>query len=108
MDGGIDFVRMLILTIINSGIVGVVISNMFAAREKKDKKKDDMALALQCLLRYKLQDLHHRFMNEGGITPDEFRDFEQAYQVYHALGGNGTVEKMYHEIEKLEFKEDDR
>lgn len=106
MDGGIEFVRMLILTVINSGIVGVVISNMFAARERKDKKKDDMALALQCLLRYKLQDLHHKFMSEGGITTDEFRDFDQAYNVYHALGGNGTVEKIYHEILDLKFTDE--
>lgn len=55
--------------------------------------------ALRALLRSRLLDLHERFVVSGEGCPDwAKRDAEQAYEAYHALGGNGVGTHYYEEI----------
>lgn len=40
---------------------------------------------------------------KGVISLDDSKHLETLYQQYKALGGNGTIEKMYKEIQELPF-----
>lgn len=42
------------------------------------------------------------YLAQGGVTTDEYQDFvKYLYKPYHDMGGDGTAEKLMHEIEKL-------
>lgn len=57
--------------------------------------------ALLGLLHDKLQYLCSRSLSEGEISINEFANIKQLYVPYRRLGGNGDIETMYSQVEKL-------
>lgn len=59
-------------------------------------------------------EMGERYIDQGFITLEQYEDLDKyLYQPYHALGGNGTAEKIMDEIRKLPCvpeikKEEDR
>lgn len=47
---------------------------------------------------------HDRYMTDGDIPSYAYQNFCEMYDAYHALGGNGMITKMKHEIEELHLK----
>jgi hypothetical protein len=43
-------------------------------------------------------------MRLGEIPSYAYQNFEEMYEAYHDLGGNGMVKKMYEEIKELHIK----
>ena len=43
-------------------------------------------------------------MTDGDIPSYAYQNFCEMYDAYHALGGNGMITKMKHEIEELHLK----
>ena len=58
----------------------------------------------QALLRDRLLQGYHFFRKRGMVTYGEARNYENMYEAYHDLGGNGMVKKMYEEIKELHIK----
>lgn len=58
------------------------------------------------LLRCQLRNLHDRFMNKGNISDEDLGSFEEMYEVYHGLGGNGIGTVWKNDLEKLERSRD--
>lgn len=56
------------------------------------------------LLRVQLIEYHDKYMNIGEIPSYAYENFEEMYEAYHALGGNGMVTKMHAEIQELHLK----
>lgn len=56
------------------------------------------------MLRVQLIEYHSKYMKEREIPSYAYDNFSEMYDAYHALGGNGTITKMYKEIQKLHFK----
>ena len=56
------------------------------------------------LLRVQLIEYHDKYVKEGEIPSYAFENFEEMYNAYHALGGNGMITKMYHEIQQLHLR----
>lgn len=71
-------------------------------RQKKDKDANSKGTML--LLRVQLIEYHDRYMVQGAIPSYAYENFVEMYHAYHALGGNGMVTKMYHEIEDLHLR----
>lgn len=67
--------------------------------QKKDRDANTKGTML--LLRVQLIDYHDRYMKLGGIPSYAYENFEEMYEAYHDLGGNGMITKMKEEIEEL-------
>lgn len=61
---------------------------------------------VKVLMRYMLQRYHAAYMMRGFITSHEKQEFLEAYQVYHAKGGNGTGESWKREVDSLPVRDD--
>lgn len=54
------------------------------------------------LMRRELRDLHTTYMEKGYISDEELGSFEEIYEVYHGLGGNGVGTVWKTDLERLE------
>lgn len=70
--------------------------------QKKDRDANSHGTML--LLRVQLIEYHTKYMREGEIPSYAYENFVEMYDAYHALGGNGMVTKMKHEIDELHLK----
>ena len=48
-----------------------------------------------------LAEYHDRYMKLGSIPSYAYENFQEMYEAYHKLGGNGMITKMKEEIEEL-------
>lgn len=71
-------------------------------QQKKDKNANERGTML--LLRVQLIEYHTKYMRLGEIPSYAYQNFEEMYEAYHDLGGNGMVKKMYEEIKELHIK----
>lgn len=56
------------------------------------------------LLKVHLIEYHDKYMAAGEIPSYAYQNFNEMYDAYKALGGNGMITKMREEIEELHFK----
>lgn len=61
---------------------------------------------VKVLMRYMLQRYHATYMMRGYITSHEKTEFLEAYEVYHAKGGNGTGESWKRDVDELPVRDD--
>lgn len=67
--------------------------------QKKDRDANTKGTML--LLRVQLIEYHDRYMALGSIPSYAYENFQEMYEAYHKLGGNGMITKMKEEIEEL-------
>lgn len=67
--------------------------------QKKDRDANTKGTML--LLRVQLIEYHDKYMKLGEIPSYAYENFEEMYEAYHKLGGNGMITKMKEEIEEL-------
>lgn len=73
-----------------------------------DRRNEDEAIkeGLRTLLRNELVAAHKEWCQEQGhITLEALEFCEQTYGAYHGLGGNGSGDKLWHDIKTLPIKE---
>lgn len=75
-------------------------------KQKKDRDADSKGTML--LLRVHLIEYHDKYTNLGEIPSYAYQNFNEMYEAYHALGGNGMVTKMKKEIDELHLKKKER
>lgn len=66
------------------------------------RKTEDKVFVI--LLRSHLRELYKIYTSDENISIDEYTEFCDMYELYHALGGNGTATKMMEEINKLKMR----
>lgn len=71
-------------------------------KHREQAEKNDTGIML--LLRIQLVEYHDKYMKAGTIPTYAYENFLDMYEAYHALGGNGLIEKMHDEIEDLNLK----
>lgn len=60
---------------------------------------------MRILLRSSLQSDHRRLMDQGYITSNQLRDFQEAYDCYHQEGGNGTATRWLRDVMDLPIRD---
>ncbi len=69
---------------------------------KEDKlAQQGMQQGILTLLRSSLIRNYNDYKERGYIPVYAMENVEQLYQAYHALGGNGTITKLYEELKAL-------
>ncbi len=88
------------------------IADNIAAIHNLDAKVDELEKSLRrtqrantVLLRDSMRVSHKALMEQGTIASHQLSDFEEAYQIYHESGGNGTATKYRDDILTLEIKD---
>ena len=61
---------------------------------------------VKVMMRYMLQRYHAEYMLQGFITSHQKTEFLEAYEIYHAKGGNGTAEGWKNELCELPVRDD--
>ena len=44
---------------------------------------------------------HKEYMQRGNVTTNEYETFERLYKSYTSMGGNGTIKKLFEDVEQL-------
>lgn len=88
------------LPIILTAIMGYIV--WLLKNQKKDRDANSKGTML--LLRVQLIEYHDKYMSIGEIPSYAYENFNEMYDAYHEMGGNGMVTKMKEEIEELHLK----
>lgn len=91
---------MIALPIVLTSLMGWIV--WLLKKQKKDRDANSKGTML--LLRVQLIEYHDKYMALGDIPSYAYENFMEMYGAYHALGGNGMITKMMHEIEELHLK----
>ena len=89
------------LPIILTSLMGYIV--WLLKRQKNDRDANSRGTML--LLRVQLIEYHDKYMKLGEIPSYAYQNFQEMYDAYHQLGGNGMVTKMKNEIEELQLKQ---
>ena len=84
------------LPIILTALMGYIV--WLLKKQKRDRDANSKGTML--LLRVQLIEYHDKYMRLGEIPSYAYENFNEMYDAYHKLGGNGMVTK----IEELHFK----
>ena len=71
--------------------------------QKHSDKKDAEREGIKLLLRSVLKEYYNTYKQEGKISSDDFTEYEEMYNAYHHLGGNGTATKWFDKIKELDI-----
>lgn len=85
-----------------------VIRENIKLKHEKEEAHEKRELALEngvvCLLRVKLIEYHSKYMNLEYISSHGLQNWLMMYDAYKALGGNGMIDHMKDEIERLHIE----
>lgn len=88
------------LPIVLTSLFGYVV--WLLKEQKKDRDANSKGTML--LLKVQLIEYHEKYTKLGEIPSYSYQNFDEMYQAYKALGGNGMVTKMHEEIQELRIK----
>ena len=88
------------LPIILTALMGYIV--WLLKKQKRDRDANSKGTML--LLRVQLIEYHDKYMRIGEIPSYAYENFNEMYDAYHKLGGNGMVTKMKQEIVELHLK----
>lgn len=73
-------------------------------RNQFDEEQTAFRNALRCLLKVKLIEYHDKYVKDGSVPPYVLQNYDDMYNSYHALGGNGMITQMYEELKDLPIR----
>lgn len=85
-------------------ILPIILGYIVWLLKNQKRDRDANSKGTMLLLRVQLIEYHSKYMQMGDIPSYAYENFCEMYEAYHALGGNGMITKMMHEIEELHLK----
>lgn len=89
-----------ILTVVLTAMLGYIVWLLKQQKTERDANSRGTML----LLRVQLIEYHDKYVQLGHIPSYAYQNFCEMYEAYHALGGNGMMEKMKEEVDGLHLK----
>lgn len=62
---------------------------------------------MRILLRSSLYEDHKNLMRQGFVASNQLRDFQEAYDIYHREGGNGTATRWLKDVMSLPIQDEE-
>lgn len=76
--------------------------------QRKDAKTSAESQILKGLAHDRICTLGEKYIEQGYITQGQYKNIhDYLYEPYRRLNGNGTAEKIMHEVEKLPMRNED-
>lgn len=91
----------IVIAIIGSGALSALVSAIFNHIEKRHDKND----AINLLLYHDLKTECKEYIALGHIDGDSLEVLTKMHSVYHKRGGNGYLDKLMDEVNKLPIKD---
>ena len=85
--------------------VPVILGYIVWILKKQKSDRDANSKGTMLLLRVQMIEYHDKYMTLGSIPSYAYENFCEMYEAYHALGGNGMVNKMFREINDLHLRQ---
>ena len=99
--------QILLAVIGSSGVASVVVACLQRHWQKKDKgdaRIDALVEAQQVMMIDRVRTLGKGYIEDGHISLSDKENLAAMYNAYKALGGNGHLETIMAEIDRLEVK----
>ncbi len=80
------------------------ITNAILTMLKHKKKQTQEQKAMIVLLRRELREQYKDIVEKTYVSIEELEEFDEIYEIYHELGGNGRGTKMYEYVHKMKVK----
>jgi hypothetical protein len=84
-----------------SSIVVVLLQRRWAKQDKRDERVDALVDANKVLMIDKVRWLGKKYIAEGEIHLEDKENLKEMYQSYKRLGGNGHLDTIMSEIDRL-------
>lgn len=97
MDG---IVQIVVACLGSSGLTAIVLAIMQRKWACQDRQ-DAIVAGLKVLTVDRVRYLGRNYIEARGVTMEDKENLEDMYRAYKALGGNGHLETVMHEVEKL-------
>lgn len=88
-----------------SAIIVAIINNRYSRKSKADAKLDAIIEANKVFMIDRIRYIGESYINRGSITLDEKENVMRLYAAYKGLNGNGDLDTVMAEINKLPIKE---
>jgi hypothetical protein len=89
--------------------LGLTLSVRYLRKQDKLRKAEQEAIkkGIQALLRNEIIEQYNKYMDKEYIPIYAVENVTAMYKEYHALGGNGTITKLYEELLELPHRKED-
>lgn len=104
MDNATTIIVAILSGGIGSGVMSIILAFLqrkWAKADKKDKRIDALVDAQKVLMIDRVKHLGKSYIEAGEISFDDKDNMVEMHKAYKALGGNGHLDSIMHEIEKL-------
>ena len=101
------FLTILLTVVGSSGVASVVVACLQRHWQKKDKadgRIDALVTAQQVLMVDRVRHLGRGYIQDGYIELSDKENIRAMYRAYKDLGGNGSLETIMSEIDRLEVR----
>ncbi len=93
-----EMVITIVVSVVGSGGLWSFVQWYLTTKHTKETASDR---ALKALLHDRLYQKCTDILDRGEVTVDEYDNLKYLYEPYRALGGNGTCEKLMHEVDNM-------
>lgn len=93
-----DMIIAVVVAIIGSSGIWTVVNGIITRRKERKSTERD---ALLGLLHVRIYEDCRQILSKGYMTMDDYENIQFLYKPYRELGGNGTCEKLYEEVNDL-------
>ena len=85
-------------------LVTVILQHRWSKKDSNDKRIDALVEAQTVIMIDRVRFLGRSYLSDGVISLSDKENLQGMYQAYKALGGNGHLETIMAEIDRLEVK----
>ena len=86
-------------------ILNTIINHVLKKNDKEDEKITALTEAQKLLMQDKVRYLGSKFITEGKISLENKEMLKEMHKAYQALGGNGHLDTVMAEVDKLPIEE---
>ena len=84
-----------------SAIVVALLNRYWMKKDREDDKLNALAAAQKVLMIDRVRSLGRRYVDAGGIALEDKENIKEMHRTYKALGGNGHLDTIMDEVERL-------
>lgn len=99
--------EILVAVLAGGGVSGVMMilqacmQRHWAKKDRKDERIDALVNAQKVTMIDRVKYLGKRYLEEGWVSFDDKDNLNEMYVAYKKLGGNGHLDQIMHEVDKL-------
>ncbi|MDE5620877.1 MAG: hypothetical protein K2I80_10280 [Ruminococcus sp.] len=90
-----NIITVIISVLSASGILGIGTKAILARLKRQENRQKAVELGVQALLRDRMLHNYNKYMEQGYAPIFAKENFENMYQQYHGLGGNGVMTQLH-------------